>query len=151
MLYIFNRLGQIKMICAVMFLVSCSAITRYHGYLPKADRVDQLKIGVATPDTVREALGSPTGTLLSDENAWYYVKSEINHFLFYAPEIGQRDILIVSFGEDALLSNIDRLSLADGRVVALTSRVTRSPIQGTSFIQQIIGNLGNIDGSDFIR
>lgn len=139
--------------CAAFFLVimigGCAPIIKTHGYLPPDEDLEKIVIGVDDKISVEEILGRPQNLGIASDNGWYYMSSRRRFYTYQEPEIISRDILALSFDEDDILSNVERLTLEDGRVVSLTRRVTDTPIRGPRFWEQVIGNFGNVDASRF--
>ena len=44
----------------------------------------------------------------------------------------------------------DTFTLEDGRVIALSRRVTNSNVKGISLIRQLLGNFGNFTAGQFL-
>ena len=68
----------------------------------------------------------------------------------FEPEIVDRQVVAIRFDAGGRVSNIERFTLEDGRVVALSRRVTNSNVEGVGFLQQLMGSLGNIDAGQFL-
>jgi len=61
-----------------------------------------------------------------------------------------RQLVAISFDTRGVVQNVERFTLEDGRVVAISRRVTDSNIKGISFIRQLLGNIGNIRAGDIL-
>lgn len=131
-------------------LAACSSVYRTHGYVPADDELAALNVGTDTRETVAAAVGRPTSTGVLDVGGWYYVKSRFRHFGARAPEEIDREVLAISFDDTGTVQNIERFGLEDGRVVALSRRVTETNIRGIGFLEQLFGNLGNFDAGNFL-
>lgn len=130
----------------ILALAACSSIYRNHGYAPTDDELSFLVVGVDTRATVEETVGRPSATGVLNEAGWYYVSSRWRHYAYRAPEAIDRQVVAISFaGEDGTITNIERFTLEDGQVVPLSRRVTDSGVQGTSFLRQLLGNIGTLD------
>lgn len=121
-----------------------------HGYVPTESELANVEVGRDTRETVAVLIGQPTLDSLRTEDGWYYVKSDFETLLWRAPEEVNRDIVAILFTESGTVGNIERYTLEDGRVIALSRRVTDSNISGVSFLRQLIGNFGNFQLQDFI-
>lgn len=128
----------------------CTRLESNNGYIPDAQLLDDITVGRDTKDTVGRILGRPGTEGIIDENAWYYVRSDYERFLWRAPVEVDRQVLSVSFAEDQRVQNIERFGLEDGQVVVLERRVTDSNTQGVSFLRQLFSNLGNFNPADFL-
>lgn len=135
----------------IVSLAACTAIYRNHGYAPTDDELSFLVVGVDTQATVEEAVGRPSATGVLNEGGWYYVSSRWRHFAYRAPEVIDRQVVAISFvGEEGTIANIERFTLEDGQIVPLSRRVTDSSVQGTSFLRQLLGNIGQLDPTSLL-
>lgn len=128
---------------ALLAIAGCSNIDRRHGYTPDEETLSQIVVGVDTKETVADLVGQPTASGVLAESGWYYVASK---FRAYGPLERQeidRQVVAVSFAQDGTVQNIERFGLQDGRVIALSRRVTDSNIRGVSFLKQLFGSIGN--------
>jgi len=132
-------------------LGACSPTFDTHGYLPEEDVLDQISIGQDDKLRVAELIGRPTSTGVLNDDGWYYIQTRVRNFTYNQPEVVARDVLAISFDSRDRVSNIERLTLADGQVVVLNRRVTELPIEGPTFWQQIISSVGNIRAEDILN
>jgi len=135
----------------LVLITGCSRLDSKNGYIPDAQLLDEITVGRDTKDTVGRILGRPGTEGIIDENAWYYVRSDYERFLWRAPVEVDRQVLSVSFADDQRVQNIERFGLEDGQVVVLERRVTDSNTQGVSFLRQLFSNLGNFNPGDFLN
>ncbi|PIE16899.1 MAG: cell envelope protein SmpA [Rhodobacterales bacterium] len=132
-------------------LGGCSAIYRNHGYVPTDSDLEQIVVGVDTRETVAEAIGRPTSFGMLQSGGWYYTQSRWRHFAYKAPKVIDRQIVAITYRKDGVVENIERFTLEDGRIIALSRRVTDSNIKGLSLLRQLMGNLGNLRATDVLR
>lgn len=128
--------------------LSCSPIYRNHGYVPGEDQLEAIVVGVDTQSSVEEIVGRPSSSGVLRDQAWYYVGSRWEHYAYRAPEEIDRQIVAISFDQAGTVSNIERFTLEDGRVIALSRRVTDSNIKGVPFLRQLLGSIGNFNPAD---
>ena len=133
--------------CAV---VACSPQIRNHGYVPNDESLSQITVGRDDRESVAQVLGSPTSAAMMRDDGWYYISSQMKHMTYHAPEEIERQIVAISFDKRGIVSNVERLSLQDGRVIALNRRITDIPVKGPRFFQQLLGSFGNINLADAI-
>lgn len=131
-------------------LLSCSPTIRYHGYIPEAEELDALVVGVDTRGSVEDLIGPPNSSGVLADGGWYYISSAIRHMTYLAPETIERKIVAISFDENDVVTNVETFGLEDGRIVALSRRVTELPVNGPGFWRQILGNIGNLDPAGII-
>lgn len=141
----------VAMLCMIGVVSACAASYRNHGYMPNQEDVANLVVGVDTRATVDDVIGAPSASGLLSDGDYYYVRSRVKEFGLYRPEVVERNVLAISFNEDDTIANIETFSLADGNIVPLTRRVTDSSVIGKGFLRQLLGNLGNIDPSQFFN
>lgn len=135
---------------AMTALVACSEVIRYHGYAPSDKDLATVAVGRDTRETVADKVGRPSAGGLMGESGWFYVQSRWSHRGARAPQEVERQVLSISFDQGGKVSNIERFGLEDGRVVALSRRVTETNIRGLGFIQQMMGNVGRVNPADFL-
>lgn len=135
---------------AISGLAACSPTFQNHGYIPFEEDLALITVGVDTRESVVAAVGSPTSTGVSDNDAFYYVASRFRHFAFLAPEEISREVLAISFTDTGVVRNIERFGLEDGRVVVLSRRVTDDNLPDTTFLGQLLDSIGNFDPTTFI-
>ncbi len=136
---------------AMAALVACSPVFQNHGYVPNEDDLSQIEVGKDTRETLAPLIGRPTAATLLNDTGWYYVQSRWKHSGARPPKEIDRQVVAVTFTDEGVVENVERFGLEDGKVVALSRRVTDSNIKGVSFIRQLLGNLGNITAGDFLQ
>lgn len=125
-------------------LAACGPLYSNHGYVPPAEDLDQIVVGIDTLDSVRETLGSGAASSVLEDNAMYFVRSRVRTVAMMEPEVIEREIVAVSFDEQGVVKNVEQFGLERGQVVRLTRRVTDSSVAGKGFFSQLIGNIGRI-------
>lgn len=145
-------LKAFTVLASLIFLAGCAArLNDSHGYVPDDALLNEVKLGVDTKDTVGRLLGRPSTEGIIDDRGWYYVKSDYERFLWRAPVETDREVVAVSFSESGTVQNVERFGLEQGRVVALSRRVTTSNTQGIGFLRQLFSNLGTFNAGDFLE
>lgn len=135
---------------ASLALGACVTLQDSTGYVPTDSELANIEVGRDTRETVAVIVGRPALQSLRTVNGWYYVKSDYETFLWRAPREVNREGVAILFSEAGTVANIERFGLEDGRVIALSRRVTDSNITGISFLRQLIGNAGNFQIQDFL-
>ncbi len=136
---------------AMLLLSACSNIDRKHGYVPEAEDLEFIVVGVDTKDTVADVIGQPSTSGILADSGWYYVESRFRAYGFRESTEISREVVAVSFDADGVVENIERFGLEDGQVVAISRRVTDSNIKGVTFLRQLFGNIGNFNPGDFLN
>lgn len=150
------RIGMIFRAFAIVAMLSalsaCAArLDEDHGYVPEDALLDEVKLGVDTKETVARLLGRPGTEGIIDDRGWYYVKSDYERFLWREPVETNREVVAVTFSEAGTVSNVERFGLENGRVIALSRRVTTSNTQGIGFLRQLFSNLGTFNPGNFLQ
>lgn len=131
-------------------LTACSPVVRNHGYIPVQEDLDRIVIGQDTRDGVLVIAGPPTAGGVLSGGDLYYVASQFRHLGAIAPQEISREVLAIRFDAAGVVRNIERYGLEDGQVVVLSRRVTDDNIADTTFIRQLLGNVGRVNAADFI-
>lgn len=146
-----RRVIRFGIVAALMLAVSsCAATFRNHGYVPADRDLQDIVVGVDTRGTVETLVGRPTTAGILDESGWYYVRTRVRTYLYFEPEAVEREVVAITFSDKGIVENIERFGLEEGRVVALSRRVTDKNTKGIGFLRQAFGNLGRIRAEDFL-
>lgn len=144
--------GRWVALLALVVLSACATtLDDSHGYVPDDALLKEVKVGIDTKETVGRLLGRPGTEGIVDDLGWYYVKSDYERFLWRAPVEVNREVVAVSFSDRDVVVNVERFGLQEGRVVALSRRVTTSNTRGISFLRQLFSNLGNFNAGEFLE
>lgn len=147
-----RNIGKWVAVVALLVLSACATtLSDRHGYVPEDALLNEVKLGVDTKETVGRLLGRPGTEGIVDDRGWYYVKSDYERFLWRAPVEVNREVVAVSFSESGIVENVERFGLEEGRVVALSRRVTTSNTRGIGFLRQLFSNLGTFNAGDFLQ
>ncbi len=126
-------------------LGACAPITRIHGYIPSETDLAQIQPGVDDVFSVEEKLGRPSSSGIQRDSAWYYVQSTVSTLAFNPPRVVDRTVLAVSFNENGIVESVDRYGIEDGRVINLTTRITETGGRQMGALEQLFGNILNVD------
>lgn len=130
-------------------LSACATTYRNHGYVPTDEELSEIVVGVDSRQSVEDTIGTPSAAGILDSSGYYYVKSRVRHLGALKPKEVEREVLAISFTEAGIVQNIERFSLADGRIVPLSRRVTESTVSSNTFLRQLLSNIGNFNPGTF--
>lgn len=130
-------------------LVACAPTTQVHGYMPAPADVARIRPGVDTTATVEEILGLPTSTGLLRDSAWFYVQSTFENYTYHRPRVVGRTVLVVNFSPTGAVTGVEKFGVEQGRLVELTARTTDTGGRQLGVLEQLFGNLLNLDASRF--
>jgi outer membrane protein assembly factor BamE (lipoprotein component of BamABCDE complex) len=134
----------------MVIIAACSPVYRNHGYVPNEDELSQIEVGKDTRETLAPLIGRPSAAALLNDEGWYYVQSRWKYAGARQPKEIERQVVAITFTKDGIVENVERFGLENGKVVALSRRVTASNIKGIGFIRQLLGGLGNLSATDFL-
>ncbi|MDI7774412.1 outer membrane protein assembly factor BamE [Asticcacaulis sp. EMRT-3] len=131
---------------------ACAPTMTHHGYLAfDAKPSTDIKVGDSQA-TVLDKLGAPSQTSIYDPNEWYYIDQVSMKMTYKKPHVTARSVTIIDFDKsNNTVSDVQTLSLADGR--NLTPNPNKTPTRGRSLsaIEQLLGTVGHqrlTDGQD---
>ena len=141
-----RKTGRVLSVLLLVIGVSgCAASFQNHGYIPPQEDLDQLVVGVDTRATVEDSVGVPSSAGVLDSSAYYYVRSRKRSFAMFAPKEVEREVLAISFDSAGVVQNIERFGLERGQVVPISRRVTTSGVSNSTFLRQLLGNIGRFN------
>ncbi len=129
----------------VVVLGACEGQLATHGDPIDAIELARVRPGISTRADVVSALGTPSSVPVFDDSAWYYMSNREETLAFFAPESIERQVVVVHFDDQGVVSSIDKFGLERGREVDVVSRETPSFGQSPTIIQQMLGNLGRFN------
>ncbi|MBT0956991.1 outer membrane protein assembly factor BamE [Alphaproteobacteria bacterium KMM 3653] len=136
--------------CLLAATVACTPLIRNHGYVPSDEDLAGVLVGVDTRDTVADVIGTPSAGGVLNDGGYYYVSKQFSTFAYQEPKITDRQVVAITFDGEGVVKNVERFTLEDGNVVALSRRVTDSNIQGVSFLRQLLGSIGNFNADTLL-
>lgn len=145
------RTGRALLLCAGLAaglgtgLAGCAPTVQVHGYMPPPEDVARIRPGFDDTGSVEELLGRPSSNGVLRDSAWYYVQSRVETLTYKAPRVIDRTVLAVSFDKRGVVTGVERYGLEDGRVVNLTTRTTETGGREMGVLEQLFGNVLNLD------
>ncbi|MBV9511585.1 MAG: outer membrane protein assembly factor BamE [Caulobacteraceae bacterium] len=132
------------LLAATALASGCAPTNVYQGYQAIEAKPADTQVGVDTKSTVTAKLGTPSAVSTFDPNVWFYISQVTQTQSFYLPRAVRRDIVVLTFDKGTeTVAKVDRLSLKDGRVIAYNGRETPTRGRELTFIEQLLGSLGN--------
>ena len=133
-------------LAAAVLLTACTPRVDVRGNLPDPDLLAELEIGALNKQQVREMFGSPSSVSTFGNENWYYISERTETTAFYAPEVVDRKVVVISFDDKGVVRDFASLGLEDGRIIELVERKTPTAGNEITFLQQLFGNLGRFEG-----
>ncbi len=144
------RLKSAMLGLALMATVGCTAQFSNHGYVPSEEDLAAIVVGVDTRDTIADEIGTPSAAGILNEGGYYYVRSRVKRFGPLRPQVVERQLVAIGFDNNGIVRNVEHYSLADGRVVPLSRRVTDNGIESQNFLRKLLKNIGNFNPGQFL-
>jgi outer membrane protein assembly factor BamE (lipoprotein component of BamABCDE complex) len=132
-----------------IMVLGCAPTVRVHGYVPSEADVAQVRPGIDTYESIEEKLGRPSSSGLLEDRTWYYVQSTVETYTYNPPEVIDRTVLAVTFSDSGTVTGLAKYGLEDGRIVNLTARTTETGGRQLGILEQLFGNLLNVDAEQF--
>ena len=129
-------------------LGACEQTVQVRGNMPLEEDLARISPGVHSRNDVAALLGSPSTVSTFQDSKWYYIGQKTTEFAFFAPEVLERKVVMVSFDDSGTVAETATLSLADGRDIDPVDRVTPTEGRKVNFFQQIFGNIGRFGGEE---
>ena len=133
---------------ALGLISACERIIEQHGYAPGPTELAQIRVGQDTRASVRQKIGRPSTTGIFLPDRWYYVASEVEKYMFYAPRVASRRVVAVRFDQEDRVASVNEYGLEDGRVIDLETRTTPTLGRELTVLQQLLGNIGRVRAED---
>lgn len=126
-------------------LAACSYIEappQARGAHVDADQLKELVPGTSTRADVTTVLGAPTAHATFDDNKWIYIGETTRQRVGRVQGVEAQHVIVLTFDDNGVLRDIRKLNEKDSRPVQMVTRATPSPGSESSFMQQLLGNVG---------
>ncbi len=98
--------------------------------------------GTSTRADVVSLLGSPTAKATFDDNTWLYISEVTQPRVGRVQGVNEQQVVTLAFDDAGVLRTVKRINQDDAQSVDVVSRSTPSPGSESSFLQQLLGNVG---------
>jgi outer membrane protein assembly factor BamE (lipoprotein component of BamABCDE complex) len=131
---------------AVSMLAACSPTVSHRGYLPRAEDMGRLQVGMSKAE-VEATLGSPstTATVRTAGDSYYYISSVFEQQAFFDPQEVDRKVLAIRFDANDQVESFATYQLQDGEIINVNTRKTPTAGRDLTILQQIFANLGTLE------
>lgn len=141
---------RLTLAALLLCLAACTTLYRYHGYVPPEDALSQVVVGQTTRDELAGLIGEPGAEGVLTGSGWFYVGSKWEQYGPRPPREIERQVVAISFDADGRVANVERFGLEQGRVVALSRRITDSGVVNIGLVRQLMGNIGNVNAGQLL-
>lgn len=111
------------------------------------DSLKELVPGTSTTKDVVALIGSPTAHASFDDNTWLYIGEMTKPVIGGTNEVRSQEVVALTFDKSGVLQGIRSKSQKDSLPVSVVARTTPSPGTDTTFLQQLLGNVGRFTPS----
>lgn len=133
-------------VLAATALSGCGDARVLRGYVFDAALADAILPGVDNRQSVLDTLGSPTTRDVFENEAWYYVSTEVRVRPIYWPDAKKHRVLAVSFNEQGYVANVQNFGLDDMRTISPVDDKTPTKGRELNIFQQIFQSVGQFGG-----
>ncbi len=126
-------------------ITACSPRIDTRGNAIHMEDVATLETGVHTRDHVLNKLGSPSNRTTFGDTTWYYISEKTETTAFFAPELIERQIVVIDFNEHGVVEKIDVFDKESAELVEPTDRKTPTAGNSLGMIEQLLSNLGRFN------
>ncbi len=109
------------------------------------DQLAQLVPGTSTRGDANALLGSPTTRAAFDDDTWIYISELTKPVIGATNAVQDQKTVTLVFDRAGVLRRIDKKGMEDGVDVDVVSRTTPTPGNESSFLQQLLGNVGRFN------
>ncbi len=135
-------LSCLALFAVALSLSACESRLNTRGNLLDPERIADIRPGELSRDEVAEILGSPSSVTPFGSDTWYYISQRTATFAFFAPEVTERQIVVISFNKDGKVTKVDTLGLEGGQTINPIERTTPTHGNRMTVLEQLVGNLG---------
>ncbi len=139
------RVGLVVSLFAVTTMACDTARIAIRGNLPNAERLAEVTPGDMSREEVAEVLGSPSSVTPFNSDLWLYISEKTSTIAFLAPEVLERNVVMVSFDQEGMVREVKKLDLSNAQDVAHVERVTPTSGNEVTIWDQLFSNLGRFN------
>lgn len=102
--------------------------------------------GITSKERVTKLMGSPTILAnFEDDEVWIYYSENVQHFLFFTPEIVDRKILALRFNKNDVVSELRDIDMGgEVKEMNFAANYTEVADHDRGLIKSFFGNVGQI-------
>lgn len=129
-------------------LGACEQAIQVRGNMPDATALSKIDPGVHSRRDVAQLLGPPSTVSTFQDSKWYYIGQKTTEFAFFAPDVLERKVVVVSFDDSGVVAETTTYTLADGQDIEPVGRITPTEGREITLLQQLFGNIGRFSAQD---
>jgi len=137
-----------KIFLTILLLALSSCISRVekHGYMFDLTEIEALQEGITSKERVLKIMGSPTlVSELGNDESWIYYSEDVKHVLFFKPTTQERQVLVLTFGDNGVIRNLNKVNLSDeDEKIVFATNFTSTDDHETSLFKSFFSNVGQV-------
>ncbi len=131
--------------CALSFmLAACTPEVVQRGVMPDVDDISRITPQQSTKADVERALGSPSSVTMFGGETWIYVGETTERLAFFDKQVNERSVVMITFGADGLVSEVQSHGLEASRDIIPEERTTPTVGNKLTFMDQLIGSANRL-------
>jgi len=138
----------VSLLAVAALSTACNPVLRTHGYVPTAEKPQEVNPDTDTKSSVLARLGNPsvksTFEEELDDDIWYYITSVRQRYAYLRPQLEDRTITAIHFNGDGQVTKVAEYGLEDGVPVDYSDRETPTRGRELSVLEQIFGTIGRL-------
>lgn len=140
----FKKLIAMTFLSAGILLGGCGLEVYQSGDLPSEARLNSVQVGKSTKEQTLRILGAPV--FASEQgNFLVYGKIRKESQAFMEPKEFERDIYVLTFNKENILTDKEHLTMKESNNVSYVSAITPTKHKELSVTEQLIKNFGRYD------
>ena len=143
--FVWLRPAIIGALLSVTALGACAPRVDNRGNQVHVEDVAAIEPGVTTRGQVLDHLGSPSSQGNFGGETWYYISERTETTAFLAPEVKERQVLMIQFDQAGVVTKLDAVDEAQGEAIEPAPGETPTAGNSLNFIQQVLSNLGRFN------
>ena len=129
---------------AALVLSACSPKVAQRGIMPDVDAIATIVPYESTKSDVERTLGSPSSVNMFGGETWLYIGEITETGAFLEREVNERSVLLVSFDNKGVVSDVQSHGLDEARDIKPIERTTPTVGKNLTAIEQLMGNLNRL-------
>lgn len=107
--------------------------------------LQELIPGISTRADATSLLGTPTAKASFNDNEWIYIGQMTQPRVAQTTAVRKQKVVILTFDDKGVLRGLRELDGKDGQPLSMIAATTPSPGAHSSFLQEILGNIGGFN------
>ncbi len=130
---------------SLISLGACTPSVEVRGNTVHPENIASIKPGKSTQNDVIRKLGSPSNRSAFGQKTWYYISERTQTTAFLAPKVMKRQVVVITFTKDDLVSSLKTINTTKAKAVALAAGKTPTSGKSLGLFEQFFSNLGRFN------